>query len=137
MANLPHEYLPEKGQGVKAEREISLMTEKIKMYGHPACPTVPPMRGMLNRTGVEYDYINIYQNEIARELVRSINHGNESVPTFVFPDGSSLTEPSPLQMQKKLESLNYHIPLSAKLIGYASLLPSLLVFLVVLWYVFS
>lgn len=107
------------------------------MYGHPACPQVPPMRSMLNHTGVDYDYINIYQDEAARELVRKINHGNESVPTFVFPDDSTLTEPSPRQMQKKLEALNYHIPLSAKLIGYTAYVPLLIVFGVVLWTVFQ
>lgn len=113
------------------------MTEKLKMYGHPACPQVHPMRGMLNQTKVDYDYINIHQDDIARELVRTINNGYESVPTFVFPDGSTLTEPSPRQMQHKLEALGYHVPLRAKLLANLSYAPLLIVILVVLWAIFD
>ncbi len=113
------------------------MPEKLKMYGHPACPQVPPMRGMLNQTNVDYDYINIYQDDTARDLVRSINNGYESVPTFVFPDGSTLTEPSPRQIQHKLEALGYQVPLKAKLMANLSYLPMLMMVLVVLWGIFD
>lgn len=107
--------------------------EKIKMYGHSACPQVPPMLGMLKRVGAEYDYINIHKDEAARELVRSINNGYESVPTFVFPDGSTLTEPNAWQITKKLEALNYHVPLTAKLIGLTSMFPILIAMGIVVW----
>lgn len=112
---------------------MAKIPDKIKMYGHSACPQVPPMLAMLKRVGVEYDYINIHKDEAARKLVCSINNGYESVPTFVFPDGSILTEPNAWQITQKLEALNYHVPLTAKLIGSTSMFPILITFGVVVW----
>lgn len=48
--------------------------------------------------------------------MRSID-GNESVPTLLFPDGSTLTEPSVGELKAKLESLGYEVGLAAWLIG--------------------
>lgn len=71
------------------------------------------------RVGAEYEYINIHQDELARERVREINQGYESVPTLEFADGSTLTEPSANELRKKLESLGYRVPLSAVIAGSA------------------
>ena len=70
---------------------------------------VPPVRKALERAGAAYEYVDIYNVLEARERVREINHGHESVPTLVFPDGSTLTEPSVGQLQVKLESLGYEV----------------------------
>jgi len=91
--------------------------DKIIVYGHPACPGVPPVRALLWRSGAAFAYINIYQDIAARQHVREINSGYESVPTLVFPDGSTLTEPSIGELKRKLESLGYRVPLSAWLLG--------------------
>ena len=82
---------------------------KVILYGRPACPAVPPVRNVLERANVEFEYIDIYQVLQARERVRKINHGHESVPTLVFPDGSTLTEPSTGEVQARLESLGYEV----------------------------
>lgn len=74
---------------------------------------------MLERVGAEYEYINIYQDVMARERVREINQGYESVPTLEFADGSTLTEPSTGELRKKLQSLGYHVPLTAIIAGSA------------------
>lgn len=92
------------------------------MYAHPACPTVGTVSGLLKRSKVDYEYINIFQDDDARQLVREINHGNESVPTLVFPDGSTLTEPSTGILKQKLESMGYKVPLSALIMGNAWLI---------------
>ena len=39
--------------------------------------------------------------------MQGINHGNASVPTLVFPDGSSLTEPKLDALSRKLDALGY------------------------------
>jgi mycoredoxin len=88
---------------------------KIVMYGHPACPVVYPLEAMLKKSGVNYDYINIREDENARQRVRDINNGDESVPTLVFPDGSTLTEPSPTAIQTRLSQFGYHPGWQAKL----------------------
>lgn len=91
----------------------------IRLYGTPFCPGLPPVRAMLEQVGVEYEYIDISRDSEARERVREINQGYESVPTIVFLDGTTLTEPSAGELQKKLEALGYHIPLSAIISGNA------------------
>lgn len=98
------------------------MPEKIVVYGHPACPAVPPVRAMLAQAKVLYDYINIRQDGQAAALVRTINGGNESVPTLVFPDGTTLTEPSPSALKRKLEALGYRVSPLAWLLGNSWLL---------------
>lgn len=93
------------------------MPEMLKLFGHAACPMVAPIRGLLARSKVEYDYINIRKDVDAAAYVREINNGYESVPTLLFPDGSTLTEPSVNQLKAKLESLGYRVGPLAWLIG--------------------
>lgn len=85
------------------------MQQKIIVYGHSFCPMVPPIRIILNKSEIDYQYVNIHQDENARQRVQTINNGNESVPTLIFPDGTSLTEPSYTELLHKLETLGYGI----------------------------
>jgi mycoredoxin len=87
------------------------------MYAHPACPTVYPVQSVLKWAEVEFEYINILDDLAARQTVRDINNGYESVPTLVFPDGSTLTEPSANELRHKLQSLGYAVPFMALVTG--------------------
>lgn len=93
------------------------MSTPITLYGTPICPGLPPVRGLLARAKVPYTYIDISRDRAAAAQVRAINDGNESVPTLVFPDGSSLTEPTAGQLKRKLEGLGYRVGPVAWLIG--------------------
>lgn len=81
--------------------------KKIIMYGTSYCPMVAPVKGIFRRANADYDYIDITGDSEGKEIVRSINNGYESVPTIVFPDGSTLTEPSSRDVEKKLSALGY------------------------------
>ena len=81
--------------------------KKIIMYGTPYCPMVPPVKGIFRRAKVDYDYVDITGDPQGKEIVRSINNGYESVPTIVFPDGSTQTEPSSRDVEQKLRQLGY------------------------------
>lgn len=85
------------------------MSQTIIVYGSPVCAMVPPVRRMLEQAEAEFEYIDIYVCAEAKERVREINNGYQSVPTLVFPDGSILTEPSRRELGAKLESLGYQI----------------------------
>ncbi len=85
------------------------MPEPIILYGTPTCPMIPPVRGMLQRAGADFQYVDISRDEEARARVRDINNGNESVPTLVFPDGTTLTEPSGAQLQARLEAAGFSV----------------------------
>ncbi len=75
------------------------------------------MKGLLARAKVEYSYIDIRQDTEGARQLRAINNGNESVPTLVFPDGSTLTEPSVGELKAKLETLGYRVGPLAWVIG--------------------
>ena len=98
------------------------MLDAIIVYGHPTCPGLGPVKGLLTQSKVKFEYVDIHQDSVAAARVRAINNGNESVPTLVFPDGSSLTEPSVGELQSKLESLGYKVGLVAWLIGNSRLI---------------
>jgi mycoredoxin len=70
---------------------------------------IPTVRILLERANVGFEYVDIHSDLRARERVREINHGYESVPTLVFPDGSTLTEPTAAELKAKLRSLGHEI----------------------------
>jgi len=111
------------------------MTEqqKVKLYGHATCPMIPPVVGMLSQSKVDYEYINIRQDADAAARVREINNGYESVPTLIFPDGSTLTEPTAGQLRKKLEAYGYEVPLLGRILGNGLSVGQLAAFAIVIY----
>lgn len=85
------------------------MVGKIVLFGSDLCPMVPPVRNLLDRAQADYDYISISRNRAARERVMAINNGNASVPTLVFPDGSTLTEPPLAELTARLEAMGHTV----------------------------
>ncbi|MBK9123968.1 MAG: hypothetical protein IPM16_12760 [Chloroflexi bacterium] len=78
------------------------MPDTLIVFGHSSCPIVPVIRAVLEASKVEYEYIDIRSNPAARDQVKVINDGCESVPTLLFPDGTHLTEPSTIDLRAKL-----------------------------------
>lgn len=79
-----------------------MASDKIIMYGSTWCPDCRRAKQCLEKHGIAYEWSNIEQDAEARAKVVEINHGNRSVPTIVFPDGSVLVEPSNAELEKKL-----------------------------------
>lgn len=76
----------------------------ITMYSTTWCPFCSQLRADLDRAGVEYTEVDVDRDPEAGELVKSLNGGNRVVPTLVFADGSSLTNPSVDEVQAQLAS---------------------------------
>jgi mycoredoxin len=72
------------------------------MYSTPWCGYCHRLKGQLNRAGIEFTEIDIEQIPDAAKLVETINNGNQTVPTVVFPDGTAMTNPSLAQVAEKL-----------------------------------
>jgi mycoredoxin len=49
--------------------------------------------------------VDIERDEAAAEFVMSVNGGNQTVPTLLFADGSTMVNPSARQVQSKLAQL--------------------------------
>ena len=74
----------------------------IEIYGTRWCGDCSRSKRLMDKYSVAYNWIDIDDNPEFQELVKSINNGRNVVPTIVFPDGSSLSEPSDSELMKKL-----------------------------------
>ena len=70
------------------------MSSNLVMYSTPWCGYCQRLKSQLNREGIAFTEINIEEQPEAAEFVMSVNGGNQTVPTVVFPDGSAQTNPS-------------------------------------------
>ena len=70
------------------------MSSNLVMYSTPWCGYCQRLKSQLNREGIAFTEINIEEQPDAAEFVMSVNGGNQTVPTVVFPDGSAQTNPS-------------------------------------------
>lgn len=80
---------------------------EIRVYGTTWCPDCHLARRVLDGFDVQYDWIDITGDDEAIAFVTSVNHGHQSVPTIVMPDGKSLTEPSGRALTAALLALGY------------------------------
>ena len=77
-------------------------TTSLTIYSTTHCSDCRRTYQFLDKYGVPYEVIDIEQDAAAMKLVEQLNRGYQSVPTIIFPDGSTLTEPSYAQLAEKL-----------------------------------
>jgi glutaredoxin-like protein len=75
---------------------------EIILYGTSWCGSSRRVRLLLDQHHLSYRWVDIDRDEKAAQYVESVNHGNRSVPTIVWPDGSMLVEPSNEALARKL-----------------------------------
>ncbi len=75
---------------------------RIKVYGADWCEDTQEARSHLDSLGVNYDYIDIEQDEEARRWVREQNQGRERKPTILI-DERVLSVPSTQELDAALE----------------------------------
>ena len=76
------------------------------MYTTPWCGYCHRLKGQLDSEGITYDIVDIERQPEAAQIVESANDGNQPVPTLVYRDGTSQTNPSLAQVKDKLASLD-------------------------------
>ncbi len=81
------------------------MADKIKMYGNHWCPDCRRALRIFEKMNCDFEFIDVDQDEAAKQLVKDLNYGYCSVPTIIFLDGSTLTEPDNFTLERKLQSL--------------------------------
>lgn len=72
------------------------------MYTTSWCGFCARLRRGLQHEGITYDEVDIEDVEGAVDIVMSANGGDRTVPTLVFEDGTSMTNPSIAQVMEKL-----------------------------------
>jgi mycoredoxin len=79
----------------------------IVVYGTTWCGDCAMAKRVLEKLSVPYEWIDISGDDQAIAYVESINGGYRSVPTILFPDGRTLTEPSGRELTAALIALGY------------------------------
>jgi len=75
------------------------------MYTTQWCGYCRRLKSQLAREGIEVAEVDIERDPAAADYVMSVNGGNQTVPTIVFPNGTALTNPSAAQVRERLATL--------------------------------
>lgn len=74
----------------------------ITMYSTTWCGYCRRLKSQLDSAGIGYTEVNIEDHPDAAAFVEQTNGGNQTVPTVLFPDGSSATNPSLADVKARL-----------------------------------
>ncbi len=74
----------------------------LTMYSTPWCGYCRRLQGQLERAAITVRVVDIDQDPAAERFVREVNRGNATVPTVLFPDGTSATNPSIGEVKARL-----------------------------------
>ena len=78
------------------------MDGKIKVYGATWCNDCKRAKQFLGDQRVAFEWHDIEQDPEGLEIVHERNNGNNVIPTIIFPDGTSLSEPSNEDLADKI-----------------------------------
>ena len=81
------------------------MAQPLTMYTTTWCGYCRRLKSQLAREGIEIIEVDIEREPDAAEYVMSVNGGFQTVPTVLFPDGSTLTNPSARAVRQRMENL--------------------------------
>ena len=74
----------------------------VTMFTTKWCGYCRRLKGQLDREGVRYVEVDIETEPSTADFVMAVNGGNQTVPTVLFPDGSSATNPSAAEVVRRL-----------------------------------
>jgi mycoredoxin len=82
--------------------EAGGVSGQLTMYTTSWCGFCRNLKSQLARSGIEIAEVDIEHDQDAAEFVMSVNGGNQTVPTVLFPDGTALVNPSAAQVKAQL-----------------------------------
>lgn len=74
----------------------------ITMYGTSWCGDCKRAKQFFGEQRVDYDYIDVDDNDDARTDMHAYTDGKDIIPTIIFEDGSVLIEPSNAELAEQL-----------------------------------
>ncbi|MEV5243014.1 mycoredoxin [Streptomyces cinnamoneus] len=80
------------------------MSSSVTMYSTTWCGYCRRLKSQMDREGITYNEINIELDADSAAFVEKANGGNQTVPTVLFADGSTLTNPSLAQVKAKISA---------------------------------
>ncbi|MGC1207618.1 MAG: glutaredoxin domain-containing protein [Ornithinimicrobium sp.] len=97
---------PWKGGRTVRHRDVQAMNEsdrEVVIYWRLGCKFCARLKSSLGALGSKAVWVNIWQDREAAEFVRSLNKGNETVPTVLFA-GNPITNPDPEVVRERLSA---------------------------------
>ena len=82
------------------------MSGQLTMYTTSWCGFCRNLKRQLAQVGIEVSEVDIERDPAAAEYVMSVNGGNQTVPTVLFPDGTALVNPSAAQVRDRLAAVS-------------------------------
>ena len=74
----------------------------VTMFTTTWCGYCRRLKSQMDREGIGYTEVDIEHEPGSAEYVMSVNGGNQTVPTLLFPDGSAATNPSIHEVRDRL-----------------------------------
>lgn len=91
MSDITAPFLPEAGT--------------VTMFTTSWCGYCKRLMPQLKQQGIDFREVNIEEIENGAQVVEAANDGNQTVPTLLYADGTTQTNPGIGEVKKKLESL--------------------------------
>jgi mycoredoxin len=82
------------------------LSGQLIMYTTQWCGFCRNLKRQLARDGIEMTEVDIERDPEAAKFVESVNGGNQTVPTVVFPDGTTMVNPSAAQVRERLAAVS-------------------------------
>ncbi len=76
--------------------------EGIRVVGNSLSPASYAVKDFLAANQVPYQWIDMESDASARELLSGVNGGANRLPVVLFPDGTTLVQPTPRELAEKL-----------------------------------
>ena len=76
----------------------------IQVFGSEWCPDCRMVTAILDGESIEYDYIDLGEEEEAHEAAERIS-GQKHIPVVIFPDGVYYVEPTKTEVVMKIRAL--------------------------------
>ncbi len=86
------------------KRELG-MAQPLTMYTTPWCGYCRRLKSQLAHEGIEIVEVDIERDPAAADYVMTVNDGFQTVPTVMFADGSTLTNPSVRDIKQRMANL--------------------------------
>jgi len=75
---------------------------ELIMYSTTWCGYCRRLKTQLDSAGISYTEVNVEEVPGTAEYVEAVNGGNRVVPTVVFADGTSATNPSLAEVKQRV-----------------------------------
>lgn len=82
--------------------EYAPASGSVTVFTTSWCGYCRRLRSQLDRDQVTYLEVDIEEAPEAADIVMAVNDGNRTVPTVLFPDGSTSTNPSSYEVMARL-----------------------------------